>query len=271
MTGKRVVILEQRGTGKLSKEEQAIKEYLISEQPDVVILEIPLKKITRGFVDEQIFSAELVSGSVEFTRHAAKRMHYSCEWQLYCKPYPLRKYLHRKIRAMQLGVVKESDLPLHIKPVTHTKSFTGFVCRDIDDFRLKHFSKHRYVYAADVVEFVSEYRYYYDGNTAQCGHYNGDPEIKPDQAIVDHIISLCGVGIVDIGVLSTGETAIVECCNAYSVGLYDGCSVEHYYKTLALFWAQLVKNLERHLDVELNLAEIRAKIRMRKSTKAGNL
>lgn len=256
MPTQRTVILEQRGTGKLSKEEQAIKEYLMSEHPDVVILEIPLKKITRGFVDEQIFSAELVSGSVEFTRHAALRMHYSCEWHLHCKPYPLREHLHRNIRTTQLGMIKDSDLPLHIKPVIHTKSFTGFVCRDIDDFRLKHFSKHRYVFAADVVEFVSEYRYYHDGNTVQCGHYNGDPEIKPDQAIVNHIISSCNMGIIDIGVLSTGETAIVECCNAYSVGLYDGCDVGHYYKTLTVFWSQLVSNRLARISVERRMRKL---------------
>lgn len=239
MIDKRIVVLEQRGTNKLSKEEQAIKNYLMEHDPEVVILEIPLKKVTRGFMDKEIISAELVSGSVGFVEAAVTRMGRPCWIRLWCNPYPVKKHLYRNIKSTTMGKVTDAMLPKFIKPMYHTKAFTGFVCREIDDYRLKCFGNKRNVWISDPVEFVSEFRYYCNDKGNVGCHYEGDRFIKPNQVIVNEIINQANCGIVDIGVLSTGETAIVECSNAYSVGLYDGCSIEHYYRTLVSFWNEL--------------------------------
>lgn len=262
MTVQRTVVLEQRGTGKLSKEEQAIKDYLVVHHPDVAILEIPLKKVTRGFVDKLIVSAELVAGSVEFVERAARRFGHNIDLFLFCNPYPLSAHEHRQIRTRFMWQIKESDLPVFIKPIYATKAFTGFVCNDLDDFRLSRFGKHNGVYTSSVVKFVSEYRYYGHGGKYVPSHYDGDPSIKPDQAVVDEILSKVTVGVVDIGVLDTGETAIVECCQAYSIGLYEGCPTEHYYNTLVEYWGSLKRRHVASVKSRESLLRFKGKPKM---------
>jgi hypothetical protein len=195
-------------------------------------------------------------GSVEFMRGAMAQAGVQ-EPAAPGYPAALAPWFFREVRrSLAGGVIGEA----FVKPVT-TKAFTGFV---FDTMRAPDaYSEHdREQYAAfmsmdasteiwtsDVVRFDSEHRYYvHGGKILGSGCYAPDsdePVPTPDPGQVQAAVDALGWShpyALDMGVLHTGETALVEVNAAWAIGLYGkAISPRDFLTYLGAGWAHVLE------------------------------
>lgn len=177
-----------------------------------------------------------------------------------CHDYPasLTSYLKRRTWTSDLGSVEQSILngdspPLFVKPSARLKSFTGLVVAGPDDFyAIGNTSRREPVWCSEVVTWRSEYRAYVIGEElAGLDFYQGDESVKPcletiRSALRDYRAAgdaPAAYGI-DFGVLSDGETALVEANDGYALGAYH-IGAAAYTTLLFTRWAELLESSQR--------------------------
>ena len=242
-----MIVLESVSGNKLRKEEQIIFDFYqtVPKEKQFEIVKVPLKHLQRGKFVIKPGEVILLSGSIPFVHTALRQLG---------RPVPIPNdypegsecYLHRNITYGTKVNIVQGKLPLFIKPAKSLKMFTGFVCDDIDDYRLRGVHNNTQLMFSNVVNWVSEWRYYCSTKSIYEGsHYSGNSSIRPDPYTVHEIIQMLGPSssldakVFDIGVLDTGETALVEINDAYSVGYYDGVSPMHYQSMISRRWQGL--------------------------------
>jgi hypothetical protein len=197
-------------------------------------------------------------GSVEFLREAM-RVAGITEPDNFSYPGPLIPLLRREVESRRAGSVLGHWF---IKP-KQTKAFTGFV---YDTMRspeaYDEHDREQYeafmeldadvpVWVAEPVQFLSEWRYYvHRGEVLGSARYDPhgeDDAPRPDQAVLEDALQrMQPVGLaafaLDLGVLSTGETALVEVNDAWALGYYAGGDLHRgdYLKMLMARWDQIV-------------------------------
>ena len=165
-------------------------------------------------------------------------------------PKCLHKYLHRKIWERSIKDIKEELFdkcminPVFIKPKEKLKKFTGFVIESIDDLnKINNGGDNTKIICSEPVNFVSEYRCpVINGEIKDFCYYSGDSNGKIDKAVVQEMVkdflnspkAYC----IDVGVLSTGETALIEVNDAFTIGMYS-MSKELYAELLMTRWNEL--------------------------------
>lgn len=193
-------------------------------------------------------------GSVEFVR-AAMRLAHITEPANMSYPPQVREYLCRSVQTLQAGQVIGH---VFVKPV-QTKLFTGFV---FDTMKAREqYSEHdqeqydlfmsmspaAQVYTSDPVEWRSEWRYYVAKGCiiGQARYDQGEddnapvPNIEVVQSCVNDL-ALDHPYALDFGVLSSGETALVEVNDAWAIGLYGTALPAHMYMSfLQERWSHL--------------------------------
>lgn len=188
-------------------------------------------------------------GSVEFVRAFMEKN--SIPEPVF-PPYPtaLKPFFHRFLDEVELGALRKVSAPgkqQHYPPLTFfvkpskTKLFNGFVYRgdtaDYDEHDkeqidiMQELPPSTKVIISSKVSFVSEWRFYvaevshgYD----IVGEARYDPEgeddaPEPDREVVRKAIACMSNThpyVLDFGVLSTGQTALVEANDAWAIGLY---------------------------------------------------
>jgi hypothetical protein len=165
-------------------------------------------------------------------------------------PSALRTYFGRNISATNVGVIRETQQSIFVKPIS-TKLFTGFIWpQDGEDKEaLLSLPDCTMLWCSDVVNFVSEWRYYIcNGFILGYGRYDdGDDNAPvPDINIVKSAVidfengdAPAGYGL-DFGVLDTGETVLVEANDGWALGLYkDSCPPRDYIRLLESRWKEL--------------------------------
>lgn len=193
-----------------------------------------------------IYSDYVPVGSVEFIEQFSIR--FSIELRA-SNTYPIeiRDYLGRDIWETTLGEAKLYTYPVFIKPEA-MKKFTGFVYGiDTPEQDFLDAPDSTKVYCSLPIEFVSEYRYYINGNTILgFGRYDQsetENAPEPDLSIVNECIERLNLGrpfSLDLGVLSNGNTVLVEYHEFYALGLYDkALSPEVYSNLLYDSWKSL--------------------------------
>ena len=125
-----------------------------------------------------------------------------------------------------------------VKPANRHKRFTGFITTGT----YKGKKKGSLVYS-DIVQFVDEWRYYISfGKVLTSAWYWGQHEdrVCPD---LDNIIKVPDSysGALDIGLLSTGEYALVESNSPFACGHYSE-NHEAYFQWLIDGWDYMIKN-----------------------------
>lgn len=158
--------------------------------------------------------------------------------------------------ASELGLI---DKPVFIKPFK-TKTFTGFVfnpsfaAEDYDEHDREQFlalqearkDPTTVFWLSEVVDFAGEWRYYVlDGEILGSARYDPDgaddvpePEagwVRSSAATVFAQTKNRSFSI-DVGRLSDGRHALVECNDAFAIGLYGKALVPKDY--LAFLWAR---------------------------------
>lgn len=223
-------------------------------------------------------------GSVEFVR-AAMRIAGVQEPADQSYPEVLQDLMLRNARLSDAGSILGTWF---VKPAHQIKAFTGFV---FDTFREREdypedqresydafmaLEPEQPVWMVDPVRFLSEWRYYFNGQTL-LGHarYDDGPDHAPEpdmQTVIEaaHRLSRqaedgadsrqtgeagqdipcnasrnpCAASFaLDFGVLESGETALVEFTDAWAIGLYGkAMRPQTYLSFLQARWSELIQN-----------------------------
>lgn len=241
-----ILVVEKRN-GKLGAEEQLMVEMATDDG-----LEIRYtyeKTVARGH-----FKFEpnmIVAGSVPFIKHALRAYGKELPPE---DSYPecLSHTLHRTVKKMNnlwdAKLLLDKGEKWFIKPQV-IKRFTGFVADQRNDFRFNGASAQTPVWISEPVKFVSEWRFYVVNGlviSSQFADNGGDRTIPIDHHVVNQAIHMYyhvskneGFAI-DFGVLSTGETALVEVNDGFSIGAYGNIAYWEYWDLVTARWRQLI-------------------------------
>lgn len=200
----------------------------------------------------QITKDGFIAGDIDVMFHAMKRLGIEYAYDDY--PESLKPYLHRKIWKDELGNIRKEIFiegylknPIFIKPKDKLKRFTGFVLETIDDLsNCKGAGNQTKVWCSEPVVFTDEFRCYFKKDTKPvigCYKKNFDESnrIKVQQFLDNLILGreFPRAFTLDLGILSTGEVALIEMNDAFSLGLYKGCPSEFYAECLIERWEEL--------------------------------
>jgi hypothetical protein len=240
-------LLQERGNGRLEPEAKSLSVGLAKRGiPTQPFLE---KKLHRRQLE--LHRDVLVAGHIPVVLGALR--------QLGIEPpepndYPasLSPWLRRRLWKSSVAdvVTKLQDgagRPFFAKPLDRHKRFRGSVVQSWEDLRaLGGASNRATVWCSEIVEWKSEFRVYVvKGRILGIGHYAGDPSRKVDEKKVEEAVASFeasgeapgGYGI-DFGVLSTGQTALVEINDGYSLGNY-GLDDDLYTELIVSRWLEL--------------------------------
>jgi len=199
-----------------------------------------------------LFPGDFVAGGLQVTLPALRQLGVD-GYRNDDYPERLSKYLHRNVWASSLKRIRgkieaEGEIArVFIKPLSKVKRFSGRVVRTMDDLApLGNVGGSVEVYCSEPVRWVSEYRVpVVRGEALGCFWYDGDRGAEVDMGVVGQMARDYGEAgapsayCLDVGVLeTTGETALVEVTDAFSVGMYDGMEA-CYPELLVTRWNEL--------------------------------
>jgi hypothetical protein len=201
---------------------------------------------------------DLPVGSVEFVTETMRLLGIRPPSGL-SYPESLLPYLRRPVIRQRVGDLRPVA-PVFVKPVL-VKQFTGFVLRPGQAF--EHYDEHDQeqvgamlglasdleVYTSNVVEFLSEWRFYVQGRKvlgfARYDAEGADDAPEPDLAVVEEAVRRFEGPVayaIDFGVLADGNTALVEVNDAWALGLYGRClGPRAYLDLLTTRWGELAQ------------------------------
>lgn len=242
-----VAFIEKRGN-ELALEERLVCEVL--EQRGVPVQLYTRKRIDRR--DLPLDSRSFVMGTTPSMHGAMKQLGIEVPPP---SDYPsaLHHLLHRKIWSSTLGEIEARvsdglNAPVFVKPADQLKNFTGRVFESPGDtYFLGRTSRRQKVWCSEVVQWRSEFRAYVVGvDVVGLDFYQGDAEVRPcEQTIAEAVRAYRSSGEapaaygIDFGVLATGETALIEANDGYSLGAYQ-IAAAPYADVLFARWAELM-------------------------------
>jgi ATP-grasp domain, R2K clade family 2 len=207
------------------------------------------KKLVRRRV--ALTAHTLVVGSIPTTEMALKQLGVTVPIP---EDYPieLHDFLYRRVWKSTLRAVKEriecGESPVFIKPATRRKRFTGFVFTDPSEtYQLEGASGQTPVWCSQCVEWQSEWRVFVlHGNILGIQYYRGIQSIRPEEDVIKILCARwiatgrapCAFAL-DVGVLTTGETALVEVNDGFSLGRY-GLPIAFYTNMVIARWGELM-------------------------------
>ncbi len=148
-------------------------------------------------------------------------------------PSILQPLFYRRIWNSSLqdlmNSVMESGIPIFAKPSEQKKLFTGQVFKHSADLNnTDNAPMTTPIFCSEVVDWLSEYRVFViHGNIVGARHYDGDPAVKIDERVATEAVRLLeksedatAAYAIDLGVISTGQTALIEWNDGFSLGSY---------------------------------------------------
>ena len=217
--------LQMNEYSKFDKEEQALADFFGKGN----FLPFYKKHLKQGKL--KITSNDFIAGEIETMFTAMKQLGIHYEYNDY--PKCMNKYLHRKIWESSIKDIKDELFdkgfinPVFIKPKDKLKKFTGFVIKSIDDLdNINNAGDNTKIFCSEPVNFVSEYRCpVINGEIRDFFFYYGDNNALIDKGVVQEMVkdfvNSPKAYYIDVGVLSTGETALIEVNDAISIGIYS--------------------------------------------------
>ena len=243
--------LEELGSGKLRREEQLLRAEF--ERRGVPIFLYTAKRIQRRQLP--LSRETFIAGDMDAMHGAMQQLKIEIPNP---NDYPksLSPFMHRRIGTSTLGAIEREILegngePIFAKPADRRKSFTGRAFLSLDDFReIGSISRRQEVWCSELVTWLSEYRVYVIGTQIiSVDLYVGDSKEMLDYAVLERALAAfrasgeapMAYGI-DFGVLSTGETALVEANDGYALGAYQ-IFASGYTDVLLTRWNELVSTI----------------------------
>ncbi|HEU4391381.1 MAG TPA: ATP-grasp domain-containing protein [Blastocatellia bacterium] len=240
--------LEELGNGKLRHEEQLLCGEL--ERRGIPISLYTAKRVQRRQLP--LSGETFIAGDMDAMHGAMRQLKIAIPAP---NDYPrsLSAVMHRRAWTSTLGAVERRVLdgrgePIFAKPADRRKSFTGRVFASMDDFReIGSVSRRQEVWCSEVVTWSSEYRVYVIGTQiVSIDLYAGDSSVRLDSAAVDAAVAAFRASgeapsayAIDFGVLTTGQTALVEVNDGYALGAYQ-ISASTYTDILLTRWNELL-------------------------------
>jgi len=171
-------------------------------------------------------------------------------------PWEINSFAKRRISVMTMKHIREwedSMFPVFIKSV-ELKKFVPGIARSKKDigYFFNNISDDTIITVSDVVNFVSEYRcFILDSKILGVKHYTGDNLIFPDGKKIRQMVDVYDDPTIikkspiayslDVGITDKGETLLVECNDAWSLGNY-GLDGIPYTNMLIARWIELTKD-----------------------------
>ncbi|MCY1019070.1 ATP-grasp domain-containing protein [Pyxidicoccus sp. MSG2] len=239
--------IQEEGQGRMEPEMRELRDALAARGVPTELFTV--KRLERRQLP--LARETLVAGHVPTVLGALK--------QLGIEPPPTNDYpkclapfLHRRlwtgtVRQLVDSLYDVSAPPVFAKPVGRRKRFTGHVFHTSDDVLfLERASASTPLVLSEVVRWLSEYRVFVvRGAIVGIHHYAGDTSVSVDEGTVREAVRLlessgeatAGYGV-DFGVLSTGETALVEWNDGFSLGSY-GLGRDAYLELTVARWCEL--------------------------------
>lgn len=241
--------IHEYGNGKLEPEHQDVKTVLESRGINCELF--TTKRLHRNQL--QLDQNTLVVGDHPTMQMVFKRLGFVTNFSSY--PMSLHAFMHRGIWETTItALLNESRskeiTAVFVKPKLKAKLFTGFVIHSNDDlFPLFDLAGKTALSVSEVVNWVSEFRIFVNaGNIVGVQHYSGDSSVELNMTHVENAIAAFENSsertagyCLDFGVLDTGETALVEWNDGYSLGSY-GLNNEIYTDLLITRWTEIVGN-----------------------------
>lgn len=242
--------IHEYGNGKLEPEHLDVKNVL--ESRGIVCELFTSKRMHRNQL--KLDKNTMVVGDHPTIQSILKRIGYTQEFCSY--PISLRSYLKRNVWETTIGsLLAESSMKdiskLFIKPKSKSKLFTGFVIHSNNDlFQLYNHSKNTILLVSSVVEWISEYRVFVlHSEIVGIKIYSGNDNLNLNMTIVKNAINdfeksperTAGYSL-DFGILSNGDTALIEWNDGYALGAYK-LNKEIYTELILARWEEILKNI----------------------------
>lgn len=228
---------------------RALLEELQARQ--VPVETFTAKQLSRGQLS--LARDALVAGDVPTVLGALKQLGIHAP-ETHDYPPSLSPFLHRRVwrstvRGLKAAVLHEAGPPVFAKPDGRRKRFTGHVFASAADlFYLERASESTGILCSDVVVWQSEYRVFVvHGAIVGIRRYGGDSFYRVDEGQIRQAVQrLKSAGedtagyAVDFGVLDSGQTALVEWNDGFSLGAY-GLERGPYTDLTLARWLELVQ------------------------------
>jgi hypothetical protein len=240
--------IQEYGNGKIEPEHWNVKKVLESRGISCELF--TEKRVHRNQL--VLDNSTLVVGDNPTIQSVLAKIGYTRKFSTY--PESLRGYLKRSIRettvAKLILEISSTDVSgIFIKPLDKSKLFTGFVVHSNNDlFKIFNYSKNTRIFVSSIVEWISEFRIFIvDSKIVGVKNYAGKPDVLVDMKVVDQAIidleksqeSTRGYSL-DFGVLSNGETALIEWNDGYALGGY-GLDGEIYTDLILARWNEIIQ------------------------------
>lgn len=164
-------------------------------------------------------------------------------------PECLLPWFGRKIWESSMADIRnrKTSEPVFIKPLKLQKSFIGCVYTGsvTDLIQTADIPDDMELLCSEPVKFISEYRILVHNRMIyDCRFYAGDPTLFPNISMAQEAIRAfddqpCGYSL-DIGVVESGETLIVEVNDAFALGNY-GAAYLPYTNMVIDRWKEIVR------------------------------
>ena len=247
-----IAYLQDPGNRKLRREELMLRSEF--ERRGIPVELYTIKKIQRRALP--LSRSTFIAGDMDAMHGAMTQLKIAIPAP---DDYPesLVHFLRRRVWRETLGDVERlffagGGAPVFVKPALRRKTFTGRVCDTAGDFMyLGSTSRRQAVWCSEIVSWQSEYRIYViDDAIVGVDHYEGAPEVALDMATVESALRAhresgrapSAYGI-DFGVLSTGETALIEANDGYALGAY-AIDAKPYADLVCRRWSELLATSE---------------------------
>ena len=185
---------------------------------------------------------DVVVGGVIMIWHALNQRRMTAEHYDY--PEELTNFRGRKIWQIKLKDLRNTELPVFIKPVEE-KIAPGIVVNSWADVEEEYglIDPETEIYCSEPVKFFSEWRcFLLYGHIVGIQFYYGNRDATCDQAVINAAVetfskhpAACAL---DFGVTEDGRTLLIEMNDGYSLGTY-GLDPVLYARVLTARWAEL--------------------------------
>ena len=185
-------------------------------------------------------------GSVEFVHSFVERIHGFIPKPLYI-PEELDPFTGRVIHYnTEVNFIDElvRHRPVFVKSATKVKGYTGIISdvRELTEDGVDDDLFH----ASEIVDILSEWRVFvHRGKILDCRCYSGDPLCYPTRWKVERMVenykSSPIAYTLDVAVVNSIDTVVIECHNFYSCGLYGFKSPKYPYM-LSQAFHELIRN-----------------------------
>lgn len=247
--------LQMNSRSKFDKEEKSLAECF-GEGNYVPFYK---KNFLRGKI--QLTKNDFISGDIDVMLAAMKQLGIEYEYTDY--PEELKEFLCRKVWISTMKELrnelydKGSINPVFVKPCGKLKRFTGHVIETIDDLAFcNNAGNQTKIWCSEPVDFVFECRCpviegHVEGYFPAPGFENPEEWIKEKldekfelevQKMAHCFQKAPKAYVLDVGILRTGEIALIEVNDAFSLGQY-GMPNDLYAKLLTTRWNELKSSI----------------------------